>query len=58
MCWVENQIRQCQYRVDVGRHNVASDRMMGPGPYEWDENVSNDAMDTDNHVVNPNEFED
>ena len=40
---------------DGGRHG-SSDRMMGPDPFESDESISDDAMDIDNHMVNPNEF--
>ncbi len=39
---------------DVGGRN-RFDRS-GPDPFESDESVSDDAMDVDNHIVNPNEY--
>ena len=39
-----------------GRDRHAPDRMGPPDPFESDESVSDDAMDIDNHIVNPNEF--
>lgn len=39
---------------DIGGRN-RSDHM-GPDLFESDESVSDDAMDVDNHVVNPNEY--
>lgn len=42
---------------DGDSHGGGPDRMMGPaGMYESDDSVSDDAMDTDNHMVNPNEL--
>ncbi|KAL7539557.1 hypothetical protein ACHAWF_006444 [Thalassiosira exigua] len=38
---------------DGGRH--VADRI-GPDHFESDESISDDAMDVDNHIVNPNEF--
>mmetsp|Transcript_11235 Transcript_11235/g.24713 ORF Transcript_11235/g.24713 Transcript_11235/m.24713 type:complete len:571 (+) Transcript_11235:101-1813(+) len=37
-----------------GRH--APERMGPTEPFESDESVSDDAMDIDNHIVNPNEY--
>lgn len=39
-----------------GRDRHVPDRMGPPDPFESDESVSDDAMDIDNHIVNPNEF--
>lgn len=39
---------------DGGRHG--HEHSMGPDPFDSDESISDDAMDIDNHIVNPNEF--